>query len=79
MAEEEKGGDAMADALFFFGLLALLILVWFMSGGPERADLRGMFLAPPPPLDSGEAYGPGERVEAPDTLPPPPPATTTNQ
>jgi hypothetical protein len=46
------------DALWFFGVLAILIGVWYFAGGPGRADLKGLFLAPPQPLGSGEAYGP---------------------
>lgn len=40
------------------GILGALILLWWVQGGPEKADLRGIFLAPPPPLGSGDAYGP---------------------
>jgi hypothetical protein len=38
--------------------LAILVILWFANGGPERADLRGMFLAPPAPMGPGNAYGP---------------------
>lgn len=41
-------------------LLAGLIFIWFYTGGYKNADLRGIFLAPPAPVGSGEAYGPGE-------------------
>lgn len=58
MAEKEAGHDPMKDLYFVLGGLLILIVLWFFSGGPERADLRGIFLAPPPPLDSGDAYGP---------------------
>lgn len=59
MAEEKNGGGGpMELALLLFGGLAVLIVLWFANGGPERADLKGIFLAPPPPLDSGEGYGP---------------------
>lgn len=57
MADEKKH-DPINDAYFIFGVLAILIVVWFAAGGPEKADLRGLFLAPPPPLGSGEGYGP---------------------
>ncbi len=56
--EESEGGDAMSTALFVFGGVILLIIVWYLSGGAERADLRGIFLQPPTPLGSGDAYGP---------------------
>jgi hypothetical protein len=57
MAEEKKH-DPMQDVYFVGGILLILIAVWFFSGGPERADLRGIFLAPPEPLGTGDAYGP---------------------
>lgn len=82
MAEEKKGGSAADDALWFFGILAALIALWYFSGGPGRADLRGLFLAPPDPLGSGEAYGPtfGEDYAPASTstfeAPPPLPAET---
>jgi hypothetical protein len=48
----------MADAIFILGLIAVLIVMWFATGGPSRADLRGIFLHPPRPIDQGGAYGP---------------------
>jgi len=58
MADEPKGATPAEDALWFVGILAILVLLWYFSGGPGKADLRGLFLAPPAPLGSGEAYGP---------------------
>jgi hypothetical protein len=62
MAEEEKKKSAGSDfemVWFVFGGLAVLIFIWWMTGGPERADLRGIFLSPPPEVGgTGEAYGP---------------------
>lgn len=55
---EEKEHNPMSDVFFVVGALGVLIVLWFATGGPERADLRGIFLAPPAPLDTGEAYGP---------------------
>ncbi len=57
MADEPKP-DVMADALWFVGILAVLVALWYFAGGPGKADLRGLFLAPPAPLGSGDAYGP---------------------
>ena len=59
MAEEKKdeGREAVQLALFVLGSLAFLIALWYFTGGPSRADLRGIFLTPPPPLNSGDAYG----------------------
>lgn len=53
---------------FVVGLLGVLVILWFYNGGPERADLRGIFLAPPPPIDSGDAYGP--QLGEPQTISP---------
>jgi len=59
MAEEpKKNGSPYEIVWFVFGGLALLIALWWVQGGPEKADLRGIFLAPPPPLGTGESYGP---------------------
>ncbi len=57
MADEPKG-SVWDDVLFVVGGLAILVALWFFSGGPEKADLRGIFLSPPAPLGTGEAYGP---------------------
>lgn len=60
MAEEEKvaGQSAGQAALSILGIIAILVILWFANGGPQRADLRGMFIAPPPPVGPGNAYGP---------------------
>lgn len=60
MAEEEKKDSQSAGqaALSILGMIAILIILWFANGGPERADLRGIFLAPPAPVGPGNAYGP---------------------
>jgi hypothetical protein len=52
--------------LFVFGGFALLVAIWYFSGGAEKADLRGIFLNPPAPLDSGDAYGPS--INNPSTI-----------
>jgi len=77
MADEPTKGNPTEDAFFFFGALAILIALWYFAGGPGKADLRGLFLAPPAPLGTGDAYGPqfGEststpKVEAPPTFQP---------
>jgi hypothetical protein len=44
-----------------------LVLLWYFAGGPGKADLRGLFLAPPTPLGTGEAYGPTFGDETPTT------------
>jgi len=57
----ENGGGGTTDIemlVFVFGGFAVLVILWFVLGGPKHADLRGIFLAPPAPLGNGSAYGP---------------------
>lgn len=84
MADEPKGPTATEDAFWFFGVLAILVVLWYFAGGPGKADLRGLFLAPPQPLGSGEAYGPQfggtgeeEATTSPQTLEAPPQLEST--
>jgi len=58
MADEPKGPGPVEDLLFIVGIIVVLVVLWFATGGPERADLRGIFLHPPVPLDTGGSYGP---------------------
>jgi hypothetical protein len=63
MADDKKdagaeGHDAMKDVYFFLLCLAVLVGAWWYMGGPEKTDMRGIFLRPPAPIDTGEAYGP---------------------
>ncbi len=59
MADDHGGGENVMHTVWILAaLLGGLIVLWYVNGGPDRADLRGIFLAPPAPLDSGEAYGP---------------------
>ena len=76
MVDEPTKGNPAEDAFFFFGALAILIALWYFAGGPGKADLRGIFLAPLQPLGSGDAYGPQfgatttPKVEEPATFQP---------
>lgn len=63
MADEKSGGGEYEMVIFVFGGFALLVALWFMTGGPARTDLRGIFLSPPAPLGEGGAYGP--QIKAP--------------
>ncbi len=59
MADEGGGGtDDMGMLLFVFGGFAILVALWFMTGGPAHSDLRGIFLNPPAPVGNGSAHGP---------------------
>ncbi len=48
----------MSDLIFVVAGLAMLVVLWYANGGPQKADLRGIFLQPPAPVGTGEAYGP---------------------
>lgn len=67
----------MSDLMFVVVGLVLLIILWYANGGPQKADLRGIFLAPPPPLGSGDAYGPS--IVSPTTTDQTPDYSTYNQ
>jgi len=54
MADAPKSWNPLP---WFLTMLAVLWLLWFFTGGPERAKNAGVFLKPPAPLDSGEDYG----------------------
>ncbi len=62
MADDHKKPDPEAEAkkfaFFVFMMVVILLTIWYFSGGPERSDLRGIFLKPLPPVGSGESYGP---------------------
>lgn len=52
----------MSNLPWFIGIMLVLWLAWFYSGGPEGGRTDRPFLEPPPPLSSGETYGPSGLV-----------------
>ncbi len=60
MADEHGsgGGSALEDLIFVVGFIVVLVVLWVYTGGPSRADLRGIFIHPPAPVGQGGAYGP---------------------
>jgi hypothetical protein len=58
MAEKPSGPGPLEDAMFVLGIIVVLIVLWFYSNGSKKADLKGIFLHPPKPIDQGGAYGP---------------------
>lgn len=44
---------------WFIGIMILLWLVWFFTGGPARYEREhsGPYIKPAAPLDTGEKYG----------------------
>lgn len=58
----------MNDAMLFFGFLLLLVVVW-IARGATAADVRGIFINPPPPAGQGGAYGPTPGTISTSSLP----------
>ncbi len=58
MADEKPSGGHYDILWYVGGILLVLVVLWFHNGGPNKTDLRGLFLAPPAPLGTGDAYGP---------------------
>lgn len=58
MADEPNNVGDTEMLLFVFGGFALLVVLWYLAGGPAKTDLRGIFLNPPAPVGNGNAYGP---------------------
>ena len=56
MADEPESGGPYEIILFVGGILLVLVLLWYYNGGPDKADLRGLFLAPPMPVGIGDPY-----------------------
>ncbi len=57
MADDHKSdpfAEAKNVAYWVVGVMLVLLGAWYLSGGPERSDLRGIFLTP----ITGESYGP---------------------
>ncbi len=64
MAEEKTPPhDAMHDVYWFAGIIIVLVILWYLAGGPSRADLGGILLHAPQPLDNGSAYGPNPQPQ----------------
>jgi hypothetical protein len=64
VADDQEDTDPMKMVYFVAGIFIVAIFLWYMSGGADRADLRGILLSPPAPLGTGEAYGPGGTTTA---------------
>lgn len=57
MAEENGGGSGMSEVIFITLLIIFLMVSWFLSGAAKDADVKSIFLSPPPPLGVGESIG----------------------
>jgi hypothetical protein len=60
MADDHKdeGGGIPETVIFLVGLLAVLGALWWIRGGPTLDTGEGIFVAPLPPVGSGETFGP---------------------
>jgi hypothetical protein len=58
MPEKKEPGSPWEPVWWVVGLLVVIAIVWYANGGPARSDLRGIFITPPPPVGTGQAYGP---------------------
>lgn len=49
MADDKGDGghNPMRDVYFFITFLVIVVILWYASGGPKRADLRGAFIGGP--------------------------------
>lgn len=52
----------MGNLVWFIGIIALLWIAWFSTGGPSGGRTDAPFLRPPPPVDTGELYGPRDLI-----------------
>lgn len=57
--DDEGGGGWFSLFKWFILILVGLWILWYYTGGPERAEKQGAkpFLRPLEPLDTGETYG----------------------
>ena len=60
MSGHGGGGSGIGNVIWMVILVVVaLFIIWYYTGGPERANTENPFLKPPPAIDSGETYGPG--------------------
>lgn len=58
MADKPEPSGGLSHLTWFFIIMTGLWFLWFLTGGPERAERERAFLKPPAPIDTGETYGP---------------------
>jgi hypothetical protein len=58
MADEKEAGSPFQLLWTVLAFMGILIFLWFASGAYKNADIKGLFLAPPPPVGPGGSYGP---------------------
>lgn len=59
MADDHASGPGpMGDVIFIVSVIGILTVLWFATGARKAADVRGIFIHPPPPVGAGGSYGP---------------------
>lgn len=60
MADEhsDSSKEIIETVLTIGGIILFLAILWWYNGGLTRESVRGLFLKPPPPVGTGEVYGP---------------------
>ncbi len=52
------GGGLTGPIMGVIFVIAVLFVLWYYTGGPERAQNAQPFMKAPAPVDTGETYGP---------------------
>jgi len=49
MADDKGGGghNPMRDVYFFITFLVIVVILWYASGGPKRANIQSAFIGGP--------------------------------
>lgn len=66
MAEEAPKGNPVTMLFGVLAFMGILVFLWFASGAYKNADIKGLFIAPPPPVGPGGSYGP--QIGQPNTI-----------
>jgi len=68
MAEEEKKYDVKKDLVFVGVVLGVLVLLWFLTGGPQKVDMQhsSFFMNPATPLQNPASYSPQIATSSPN-------------
>jgi len=49
--------NPISDLKWLIFILVILWFAWFLTGGPKHTErLKGPFLKPPAPMDTGDIY-----------------------
>lgn len=58
MSNNNKEGGWYTPLLWFVLILAGFWVLWYFTGGPQRADVNsGPYLNPNQPISNGQGYG----------------------